>query len=105
MWLARFDKALGGMPRQHSLSLMHKVDLLHNPVKNDLLYSERKIAMRYETIKNLSQARFRRLTGVKQETFDEMTRVLSEAKARQKAHGGKPNSLSIEDQLLMMLGY
>ncbi len=61
--------------------------------------------MRYETIKTLKEADFRRLTGVKRKTFDEMAALLSKAKAKQKAQGGKPNGLIIEDQLLMMLGY
>jgi hypothetical protein len=34
-----------------------------------------------------------------------MARYLGEAKALQKAKGGKPNGLCIEDQLLMMLSY
>jgi hypothetical protein len=61
--------------------------------------------MRYETIKGLKEEEFRRLTGVKRKTFDEMAGVLMSAKAKQKAQGGKPNSLCMEDQLLMMLGY
>jgi hypothetical protein len=34
-----------------------------------------------------------------------MAAVLFAAKCKQKAAGGKPNTLSIEDQLLMMLEY
>ena len=66
---------------------------------------ERGTTMRYETIKALKEEDFRRLTGVKRKTFDEMASLLSAAKAKQKARGGKPNGLVIEDQLLMMLGY
>lgn len=61
--------------------------------------------MRYETMKDLRCPGFRRLTGVKRKTFEEMAEVLRTAKAKQKARGGKPNGLAIEDQLLMMLGY
>jgi len=61
--------------------------------------------MRYETIKSLKDEEFRRLTGVKRKTFEGMANLLREAKAKQKAQGGKPNGLIIEDQLLMMLGY
>jgi hypothetical protein len=34
-----------------------------------------------------------------------MAGLLKEAKRLQKAAGGKPSRLSIEDQLMMMLGY
>ena len=61
--------------------------------------------MRYDTIKKLKEEDFRRLTGVKRKTFDEMAELLRTAKAKQKALGGKPNGLVIEDELLMMLGY
>jgi hypothetical protein len=61
--------------------------------------------MRYETVQKLKGESFRRLTGVRRETFDAMAGLLREAKRLQKAAGGKPNRLSIEDQLMMMLGY
>ena len=61
--------------------------------------------MKYETIKKLGEKEFRRLTGVKRQTFEKMASLLDEAKRKQKARGGKPNSLIIEDQLLMMLAY
>ena len=61
--------------------------------------------MRYETVQKLKGEDFRRLTGVRRETFDAMAELLKEAKRLQKAAGGKPNTLSIEDQLMMMLGY
>ena len=61
--------------------------------------------MRFETVKHLKDEQFRRLTGVQRTTFDSLVQVLSEAKARQKAKGGKPNGLMIEDQLLIMLSY
>jgi len=61
--------------------------------------------MGYRTIKGLKGEEFRRLTGVKRETFGAMTALLKKAKREQKARGGTPNSLVIEDQLLMTLGY
>ena len=61
--------------------------------------------MKYETIQLLKEEEFRRLTGVKRKTFDEMAALLSAAKEKQKAQGGKPNGLVIQDELLMMLGY
>jgi hypothetical protein len=68
-------------------------------------FSEEETAMRYGAIKKLKGEEFRRLTGVQRETFDAMARLLKEAKKAQKARGGNPNGLIIEDQLLMTLGY
>jgi hypothetical protein len=61
--------------------------------------------MKFEQIKEESEEGFRRLTGIKRTTFDVMTSLLSEAEARLKAQGGKPNRLSIENRLLMTLEY
>ena len=61
--------------------------------------------MRFETIKKLSGEEFRRLTGVKRETFDQMVFLLSEARNKKKALGGRANKLNIEDTLLMALEY
>jgi Helix-turn-helix of DDE superfamily endonuclease len=61
--------------------------------------------MRFDSVKELKGEVFRRLTGTQRNTFEAMVAVLSDAKRKQKAAGGKPNTLSIEDQLLMMLEY
>jgi hypothetical protein len=61
--------------------------------------------MRSESVKELKGETFRRLTGVHKSTFEAMAAVLRAAKCKQKAAGGKPNTLCIEDQLLMMLEY
>jgi hypothetical protein len=61
--------------------------------------------MKYRTIKKLKGEEFRRLTGVQRNTFDAMASLLKKAKKAQKARGGKPNGLIMEDQLLMTLGY
>jgi Helix-turn-helix of DDE superfamily endonuclease len=61
--------------------------------------------MRFESVKELRGEAFRRLTGVHKGTFEAMAAVLFTAKCKQKAAGGKPNTLGIEDQLLMMLEY
>ena len=58
---------------------------------------------KYENIKNLAPDDFRRLTGVKFATFNEMLEVLREAE--KKRYGGKLNKLCLEDQLLMALEY
>lgn len=60
---------------------------------------------KYENIKKLSQEEFRRLTGVKSATFNEMSEVLKSAEKIKKRQGGKPNKLCVEDQLLMALEY
>jgi hypothetical protein len=61
--------------------------------------------MRYEKIKVLKDAVFRRLTGIKRPTFDKMVEILTRARVEKKSRGGKPNKLSIEDSLLMALEY
>src|SRR6476659_2421666 len=61
--------------------------------------------MRFDSVKKLKGEAFRRLTGVQRSTFEDMVGLLFAAKRRQKATGGKPNTLCIEDQLLMMLEY
>jgi Helix-turn-helix of DDE superfamily endonuclease len=61
--------------------------------------------MRFDSVKELKGEAFRRLTGVERSTFEEMAALLFAAKRAQKAVGGKPNTLCIEDQLLMMLEY
>ena len=57
--------------------------------------------MRYEKIKNYKNEKFKRLTGVKKETFKKMLHVL-ETGIRD---FGRPPSLSRADQLLMTLMY
>ena len=61
--------------------------------------------MKYEQLKKESEENFRRLTGIKKATFVTMLSVLNQAEAIQKSSGGKPNKLSLENRLLMMLEY
>ncbi len=65
--------------------------------------------MRYASVKDLKPEQFRRLTGVKHETFLLMVSVLEEAEAKRKAsqryRGGKKPKLTLADQLLMTLEY
>ena len=61
--------------------------------------------MRFDSVKELKGEAFRRLTGIQRNTFEAMAAVLSDTKCKQKAAGGKPNTLSVENQLLMMLEY
>jgi hypothetical protein len=61
--------------------------------------------MRYDCLKEFKDEEFRRLTGVKRPTFEKMVGILKEAEFSKKSFGGRPNKLSIEDQLLMALEY
>jgi len=61
--------------------------------------------MRFNQVEKESAENFRRLTGIKQTTFNLMVNILSQAETMRKLHGGKPNKLSIEDRLLMTLEY
>jgi hypothetical protein len=57
--------------------------------------------MRYETIQDIKDADFKRLTGVQRESFEQMLKVI------EKSLGsfGRPPKLSRADQLLMTLMY
>ena len=57
--------------------------------------------MRYEEIKEWKDTDFKRLTGVKTETFNQMLMVLE----RERPSFGRPPKLSRADQLLMTLMY
>jgi hypothetical protein len=61
--------------------------------------------MRFDSVKELKGEVFWRLTGIQRNTFEAMAAVLFDAKCKQKAAGGKPNTLSVENQLLMVLEY
>jgi hypothetical protein len=61
--------------------------------------------MKYDQIKELEDEKFRRLTGVKRETFEKMVNILKLADQEKKKLGGRKNKLNIEDQLLMALEY
>jgi len=60
---------------------------------------------KYERLQKMKPAEFKRLVGVKKETFALMLEVSEEHHKKKKRRGGKPNSLSPADQLLLMLGY
>ena len=61
--------------------------------------------MRYKRVKKFQGEEFRRLTGIKRPTFEKMVSILKEQEKQQKAAGGKPNALIMEDRLLMTLEY
>ncbi len=61
--------------------------------------------MSYSKNIKLSQDEFKRLTGVKKQTFELMIKILSVQYAVDHEQGGKPSRLTIEDKLLMTLEY
>ena len=60
---------------------------------------------KYEELEGFPLERFRRLTGVKRETFKEMVRILKAAQDSRYRKAGRKSRLSIEDRLLMALEY
>ncbi len=60
--------------------------------------------MHYTDVEGLPPGQFKRLTGVKRETFTKMLDVLCESEQR-KARSGRPSKLSLADQLLLTLMY
>ena len=61
--------------------------------------------MKYKGIAKIEGRKFRRLTGVKRETFEKMVEILSMADRVTKKRGGRKNTLSVEERLLMALEY
>jgi hypothetical protein len=59
---------------------------------------------KYDSVKNLKDEDFRRLTGVKKETFNLMLKYLYED-LKKKKKSGKPMKLPVEDKLLLELEY
>ena len=61
--------------------------------------------MKYEIIKEYSDKKFRRITGVKRATFEKMLEILKKAYAEKHRRRGRKPKLSIEEQLLAALEY
>jgi len=60
---------------------------------------------KYEELKQLPSEQFRRLTGVKPETFSEMVKILVGVQNNRYRKAGRKGALTIEDKLLMALEY
>jgi hypothetical protein len=60
---------------------------------------------KYETLKGYKDGKFRRITGVKREPFDEMVTILRVAYMAKHRRRGRKAKLSIEDMLLATLEY
>jgi hypothetical protein len=65
----------------------------------------RRISNKFDSVKSLSNDEFRRLTGVKKETFQKMSEILHQKSLEKKSRGGRDTKLGIEDMLLMTLEY
>jgi Helix-turn-helix of DDE superfamily endonuclease len=63
------------------------------------------VSMKCDKIKNYKDEEFRRLSGVKRSTFKKMIEILEEGEKKKKVRGGKANTLSMEERLLMALEY
>ena len=63
------------------------------------------MASKYEKLGKLKSAPFKRLTGVKRETFNVMVSILRKAEKVRRKRGGYTSSIPIEDRLLMALEY
>ncbi|KJW07823.1 DDE superendonuclease family protein [Orientia tsutsugamushi str. UT144] len=61
--------------------------------------------MKCDQIKELKDEKFRRLTGLRKETFAKMVDILRKADGLKKSKGGRKNKLNLEGQLLMALEY
>jgi len=61
--------------------------------------------MKYEMLKTYSDAKFRRITGVKRTTFDKMTEILKNAEKKRRAKGGPKPQLTVENMLLAAFEY
>ena len=60
--------------------------------------------MTYEKVKNLSKQEFKRLCGVRKETFAQMVKLVEENE-NQKTKTGRPSKLTLEIRVLMTLEY
>ena len=61
--------------------------------------------MDWEVIKSLREEEFRRLTGVKRQTFEQMVEILRASRKAKLSKGGPAPKLRIEQILLMTLEY
>lgn len=60
---------------------------------------------KYEEAEKLSEEKFKRLIGVKKETYEEMRKILAVALAKKHSRGGRKPKLSVENMLFLALEY
>ena len=61
--------------------------------------------MKAEIIREYTEEKFRRITGVKRSTFEKMLDILEKAMSKKLARGGRKPTLSVEEMLLAALEY
>jgi len=61
--------------------------------------------IKYYKVNKLNNEDFKRVVGVKKETFKEMVAIVKKHYLKKRAKGGKKRSLSANDEILMMLEY
>ncbi len=60
---------------------------------------------KYYKVKNLNKQEFKRVVGVKRETFNDMVKVVRKHYRDKKVKGGTSRALSANDETLLMLEY
>jgi DNA-binding Lrp family transcriptional regulator len=70
-----------------------------------ILAKKHKMSSKYEQLEHLTDAQFRRHTGVKRSTFTLMVQTYKQALIASYKRPGRPCSLTAEDKILMMLEY
>ena len=58
---------------------------------------------KYEYVKKLSPTAFKRLTGVRKDTFTAMSSIVRKVENKRLSRGGKPPHLEVEDRLLIKM--
>ena len=61
--------------------------------------------MRYEHVKNYNESQFKRIVGIKSNTFERLSDKLRVVRKEIESKGGRKPKLSVEDTLLAMLIY
>lgn len=61
--------------------------------------------MNYRQVKQLPAEEFRRLTGIKPDSFQAMFKVLQGVEKEKRKRGGSPHDVALADRLLMTLEY
>ena len=60
---------------------------------------------KYDSVKDLTDDKFKRLTGIHRKTFDKMIELLEDQYRRDRVKGSRHRKISIQDILLMTLEY